>query len=237
MGSRVEQFEQIRRDRDREGLSIRALAERHGVHRRAVRQALASPLPPPKRAPVSRPAAKLGPYRALIDESLATDREAPRKQRHTAKRIRRRLLDEHGADVAEVTVRQYVRQRKRELGWPVGEVFVPQVHAPGMEAEVDRWRHLPASLRAEEARSSQPPAVAHAAPPQRPGQPNCLHHRDPRLLIAGGGRPRGKRRHRRPARRSLAALNRRALAVVFTSTRSEGGPPLAQDSFKLELFL
>ena len=27
--------------------------------------------------------------------------------------------------------------RKRELGWPVGEVFVPQVHAPGREAEVD----------------------------------------------------------------------------------------------------
>jgi hypothetical protein len=45
MGSRVELFEQIRRDRDREGLSIRALAERHGVHRRAVRQALGSPVP------------------------------------------------------------------------------------------------------------------------------------------------------------------------------------------------
>ncbi|MEA2496329.1 MAG: hypothetical protein QOJ29_4240 [Thermoleophilaceae bacterium] len=40
MGSRMETFEQIRCDRDREGLSIRALAERHGVHRRAVRQAL-----------------------------------------------------------------------------------------------------------------------------------------------------------------------------------------------------
>ena len=40
MGSRVELFEQIRRDRDREELSIRALAERHGVHRRTVRQAL-----------------------------------------------------------------------------------------------------------------------------------------------------------------------------------------------------
>ena len=49
MGSRVELFEQIRRDRDREGLSIRALAARHGVHRRAVRQALASPVPPAKR--------------------------------------------------------------------------------------------------------------------------------------------------------------------------------------------
>ena len=84
MGSRVELFEQIRRDRDREGLSIRALAARHGVHRRAVRQALASPVPPAKRAPVSRPAPKLGAYRAMIDEWLEADREAPRKQRHTA---------------------------------------------------------------------------------------------------------------------------------------------------------
>jgi hypothetical protein len=58
----MEQFEQIRRDRDRGGLSIRALAERHGVHRRAVRQALESALPPPKRAPVLRPAPKLGAF-------------------------------------------------------------------------------------------------------------------------------------------------------------------------------
>ena len=46
MGSRVETFEQIRSDRDREGTSTRALAARHGVHRRAVRRALAAPLPP-----------------------------------------------------------------------------------------------------------------------------------------------------------------------------------------------
>jgi transposase len=137
MGSRVELFEQIRRDRDREGLSIRALAARHGVHRRAVRQALASPVPPAKRSPSSRPAPKLGAYRALIDAWLEGDREAPRKQRHTAKRIHRRLVDEHGADVAQTTVRDYVRARKRALGWSVGEVFVPQVHAPGIEAEVD----------------------------------------------------------------------------------------------------
>jgi hypothetical protein len=137
VGSRVEQFEQIRRDRAREGLSIRALAARHGVHRRAVRQAWASPLPPLKRVAVGRSAPKLGPYRALIDSWLEADRDAPRKQRHTAKRVHRRLVDEHGADVAEVTVRQHVRQRRRELGWAVGEVFVPQVHAPGREAEVD----------------------------------------------------------------------------------------------------
>ncbi len=107
MGSRVELFEQIRRDREREGLSIRELARRHGVHRRAVRQALAAALPP------------------------------PRKQRHTAKRIWQRLVSEQGADVAETTVREYVRRRRRELGDPVDEVFVPQVHEPGQEAEVD----------------------------------------------------------------------------------------------------
>jgi transposase len=137
MGSRVELFEQIRRDRDREGLSIRALAARHGVHRRAVRQALASPLPPARRSPSDRPAPKLGAYRALIDAWLEADRDAPRKQRHTAKRIWRRLVDEHGADVAETTVRDYVRRRKRLMGWPVADVFVPQTHAPGAGAEVD----------------------------------------------------------------------------------------------------
>ena len=137
MGSRVELFEQIRRDRDREGLSIRALAARHGVHRRAVRQALASALPPAKRSSIGRPAPKLGAYRALVDAWLEADLQAPRKQRHTARRIWARLVDEHGADVAETTVRDYVRARKRAMGWPVGEVFVPQVHAPGIEAEVD----------------------------------------------------------------------------------------------------
>jgi transposase len=107
------------------------------VHRRAVRQALASPVPVAKRSPVGRPAPKLGAYRAIVDGWLEADRDAPRKQRHTAKRIHRRLVDEHGADVAETTVRDYVRQRRRAMGWPVGEVFIPQVHAPGVEAEVD----------------------------------------------------------------------------------------------------
>jgi transposase len=137
MGSRVEQFEQIRRDREREGLSIRALAERHGVHRRTVRQALAAALPPPRKRPERRPAPKLGAYRPLIDQWLIADREAPRKQRHTARRVWQRLVDEHGAEVSERQVSRYVRARRRELGEPVGEVFVPQVHEPGVEAEVD----------------------------------------------------------------------------------------------------
>lgn len=145
MGSRVEQFEQIRRDREAEGLSIRKLAERHGVHRRAVRQALASATPPERARPEGRPAPALGPYRALIDEWLEADRKAPRKQRHTARRIWQRLTEEHGAEVAEVTVRQHVRVRRREIGMP-GEAYVPQIHHPGAEAEVD-WGEATVIMR------------------------------------------------------------------------------------------
>jgi transposase len=134
--SRVELFERIRRDREFEGLSVRALARRYGVHRRAVRQALESALPPAKRRPASRPAPALGPYRELIDSWLEADREAPPKQRHTAKRIHGRLVEERGAEVAETTVRDYVRRRRRELGL-AAEAFCPQVHDPGVTAEVD----------------------------------------------------------------------------------------------------
>jgi transposase len=143
----MEQFEQIRRDHAREELSIRELAKRHGVHRRAVRQALESAIPPAKRAPVVRPAPKLGPYRRVIDEILIGDREAPRKQRHTARRIWQRLVEEHGAGVSERQVCRYVHDKRRELG-DVGEVFVPLVSDAGVEAEVD-WGEATVVLRGE----------------------------------------------------------------------------------------
>ncbi|MHB8692661.1 MAG: IS21 family transposase [Solirubrobacteraceae bacterium] len=143
----MEQFEQIRRDHAREELSIRELAKRHGVHRRAVRQALESAIPPAKRAPEVRPAPKLGPYRAVIDAWLVADREAPRKQRHTARRIWQRLVEEHGAVVSERQVSRYVHDKRRELG-DVGEVFVPLISDAGVEAEVD-WGEATVVVRGE----------------------------------------------------------------------------------------
>jgi len=135
--SRVELFEQIRRDRRAERSSIRELAGRHHVHRRTVRQALAGAVPPPRRAYSPRPRPAVDPYREVIDGWLLADREAPRKQRHTARRIWQRLVAEHGATLAEVTVSRYVARRRAELGLDRVEVAVPQAHLPGAEAEVD----------------------------------------------------------------------------------------------------
>jgi hypothetical protein len=117
--SRVELFEQIRRDRRAGESSIRELAVRHHVHRRTVRQALASALPPPRKAYQQRPRPGLDPYAQVIDGWLLADRDVPRKQRHTARRVWQRLVAEHGATVAEVTVSRYVARRRQELGlWP-----------------------------------------------------------------------------------------------------------------------
>ena len=113
MGSRVELFAVIRRDARVEELSIRELAERHHVHRRTVRQALASALPPPRKTPV-RVSRRLEPFKALIDCWLRADLDAPRKQRHTARRVLARLVDEHDAvEVSYSTVRDYAPPASR----------------------------------------------------------------------------------------------------------------------------
>ena len=134
--SGVELFERIRRDHREEGLSVRALSRRHQVHRRTVHQALESAVPPP-RATYARPAPSLGPHAAVVRRWLTDDLAMPRKQRHTARRIWTRLLDEEGAQVAESTVRAFVRATKAELGVQLTPVFIPQTHAPGEEAECD----------------------------------------------------------------------------------------------------
>ncbi len=133
--SRVEQFERIRRDARDEEMSIRALAERHKVHRRTVRQALVDAVPPVRKPP-ARVAPVLGPYEAVIRGWLVEDLTAPRKQRHTARRVWQRLLEEHGAVVAESSVRNLVAVLRTEIG-PGQQVMVPQTHPPAQEAEVD----------------------------------------------------------------------------------------------------
>jgi transposase len=146
--AKVELFEQIRRDYEFSGGTIRSLAKKFGVHRRLVRQALEHALPP-ERKPVHRPCPKLAPAKAFIDGILEADQKAPRKQRHTAHRIYVRLSQERPeCRLAESTVRGYVRQRKHELGLLSRVTCVPQCYGWGEQAQID-WYEAYAELDGE----------------------------------------------------------------------------------------
>jgi hypothetical protein len=158
--SKVELYAAIRRDA-RAGLSGRALERKYNVGRRTVVKALASAWPEPRKKPPPRPS-KLDRFKPLIDEILHADLDAPRKQRHTVKRIFDRLIDEHGmADVSYQVVRAYVATRRPEIRAEAGrgpaEVFVPQAHRPGMEARTCR---SPPPARCCARRRSERPATA-----------------------------------------------------------------------------
>ena len=132
----MEQFERIRRDARDEGLSIRALAKKHMVHRRTVRAALADAVPPRRKVP-ERAAPVLGPWEATVRGWLVADVDAPRKQRHTARRVWQRLIEEEGVSVAESSVRALVARLRVEIAGEHRDVMVPQTHLPAEEAEVD----------------------------------------------------------------------------------------------------
>ena len=145
--SKVELYEKIRLARRDEALSVRALAARFGVHRREVRAALTSPEPVPRKSPV-RAAPVTGEWHGWIREVLVADRDAPRKQRHTAKRIRDRLAEEKDVLISESQCRVVVARLRVEIaaefGTPV-KVFVPQTRLPGAEGEVD-WGQFDAVI-------------------------------------------------------------------------------------------
>ena len=149
--AKVELFEQLRREHEFGVGTIAGVAAKFGMHRRMVRQAIAGALPPPHRYP-QRAKPKLDAVMAFIDQVLDADRRAPRKQRHTARRIHKRLLRElPDVSVAEATVRNHVRERKRQMGLVARETFVPQSYAWGQEAQVD-WYEAWADLGGERTR-------------------------------------------------------------------------------------
>ncbi len=68
----------------RDGLSVREITRTLRHLRRQVREALASAEQRPYTRTKDQPTRKLGPVKAVIDEILKSDEQAPRKQRHTA---------------------------------------------------------------------------------------------------------------------------------------------------------
>jgi transposase len=136
----VDDFAALRRAH-RDGLSIRQIAKQFGVGRDTVRKALAHPEPIPYALTKPRHAPTFGPFRAAVDAILDADEEAPRKQRHTASQLFRRLRDEFGYSGGYDQVRRYLQRRRRDRR----ETFIPLEHPPGHRAEAD-FGHIAADF-------------------------------------------------------------------------------------------
>jgi transposase len=113
-------------------LSQRAAMKQYGLGWHTLKKILTHDEPPGYRLSRPRKKRKLEPFLPIIHQILEDDRQAPRKQRHTAHRIFERLRDEHGYTGGETVVKDAVRAWKQTRQ----EVFLPLSHPPG-EAQVD----------------------------------------------------------------------------------------------------
>ncbi len=123
----VDLYARVRRACHVEGMSQRQAARVFGIDPKTVAKMLRFSVPPGYRRskPPARP--KLDGFTGVIDRILEEDRERPRKQRHTARRIFQRLRAEHDFTGGETIVKDYVRERRLRGR----EMFVPLVHPPG----------------------------------------------------------------------------------------------------------
>jgi len=115
---KVEDKEEIRRLYFWRRWSIRKIARELGHSRKTVRKALNDASPPVYKRRTSCPERVIGPVKHIIESILEEDKKRPIKQRHTARRIYQRLVDEHDFKGSESTVRKYVRRvrgDKREV--------------------------------------------------------------------------------------------------------------------------
>ena len=134
----MDDIKYIRRLHDVEGCSIREIMRRSGYHYETVRKYIDKddfndfPTAPKESNSL------LDPLKPIIDEWLEADLNAPRKQRHTAKRVYDRLKEEYGEklEVKLRTVQYYVASKKKELYTEKSKGYIPLEHPAG-EAQVD----------------------------------------------------------------------------------------------------
>lgn len=127
----MEEWNEIRQRGMVEGVSKRQILREAGMHWQTLEKILGNSAPPGYRRPQARPKPKLGAFLGSIQKILKGDVSAPRKQRHTAKRIYVRLKAS-GYAGGYTQIKAAVRELRRQGR----EVFMPLVHRAG-EAQVD----------------------------------------------------------------------------------------------------
>ena len=132
----MQQWTEIRRRVLREGVSKRQILRETGMHWTTLEKILDHSRPPGYRLKRLRHKPKLGPHVGWIRQILAQDKQVPKKQRHTARRIFERLQS-RGYTGGYTAVKEAVREITRTSA----EVFMPLVHRPG-DAQVDFFHAL-----------------------------------------------------------------------------------------------
>ena len=123
------------RSRRAKGETLSQIAEHEGVSIPTVRKYLSMTDFSPSLPIANKHPSILDPYKDIIEGYLDQDDKSWHKQRHTAKRIHERLLEEHGAKIGYTTVQLYVKKRREERRQSNG-MFLKLVWTPG-EAQVD----------------------------------------------------------------------------------------------------
>jgi len=120
------------------GISVREIARQLHVSRKTVRKYAAADFVVEaerrQRRAKERPAPKMDRWKPVVAQWVGEDESVSRKQRRTARRIYQQLVEEHGAEISEGSVRRYVAQLK---GVRSREAYVPLVFAPGAMVQVD----------------------------------------------------------------------------------------------------
>lgn len=87
--------ELIKKKHLQEGWSIRHIARHLCINRATVRKAIVLKEVPRYRLGCEKTAPVIGPIKAVIEQWLKEDQERPVKQRHTARRVYTRLVEEY----------------------------------------------------------------------------------------------------------------------------------------------
>lgn len=133
---KMDMYEYIRFAHIKLGKSINSIHKETKKARETIRKAIKGIEPryrlsKPKRKPV------MGPYIEIIAKWIEEDKAVPVKQRHTAKKIYDRLVEEYEFKGSERTVRGTVREIKEDLGVISNESFIPSDPEKREGGEVD----------------------------------------------------------------------------------------------------
>lgn len=129
----VDIYKEIRK-RKLDGQSQRGIARALGISRNTVKKYWEGARLPGEKIERPREPSVLTPeVTAFIAACLKSDEDSPDKQRHTARRIYNRLVEEMGFTGGETTVRSYVHTVKEKTS----ETFVPLAFEPGEAMQID----------------------------------------------------------------------------------------------------